>query len=124
MSGLHRSSAAKSSRQVPALSPLPRCSRQQCWARFARWQGDVIQADVGAARLSPGPNAGFAWVGCDGALGGAELLVIDGRLIVGAVVLGELGRLRLHPGDALELHSGDAGATPHLKTGHLAALTT
>lgn len=54
--------------------------------------------------------------------GGAELLVIEGRLIVGAVVLGALGWLRLPPGDAPELHAGDAATMVYLKTGHLAGL--
>ena len=56
--------------------------------------------------------------------GGAELLVIEGRLIVGATVLGALGWLRLPSGDAPELHAGDAGTTFYLKTGHLAGLAT
>lgn len=59
-----------------------------------------------------------------GAPGGAELLVIEGRLIIGATVLGALGWLRLPPGDAPELHAGDTGTTLFLKTGHLAGLAT
>ena len=59
-----------------------------------------------------------------GAPGGSELLVIEGRLIVGAVVLDALGWLRLPPGDASELHAGEAGTTLYLKTGHLAGLAT
>jgi anti-sigma factor ChrR (cupin superfamily) len=54
--------------------------------------------------------------------GGAELLVIEGRSFVGTTVLAALSWLRLPPGDAPELHAGDAGTTFYLKTGHLAGL--
>jgi hypothetical protein len=54
--------------------------------------------------------------------GGVELLVIEGRSIVGTTVLGALSWLRLPPGDAPEIHAGDAGTTVYLKTGHLAGL--
>ena len=56
--------------------------------------------------------------------GGAELLVIEGRLIIGTTVLAALGWLRLPPGDAPELHAGNAGTTLYLKTGHLTGLAT
>ena len=56
------------------------------------------------------------------AAGGAEVLVIDGRLIVGAAALGALAWLRLPPGDTPEFQAGDAGTTLYLKTGHLAGL--
>ena len=73
---------------------------------------------VSVLRLPPGYT--LRW----GTPGGAELLVIEGRLIVDAVVLGALGWLRLPPGDAPPLHAGDAGTTLYLKTGHLAGLAT
>ncbi len=70
------------------------------------------------------------------ARGGAELLVIEGRIegqiegqtkgqgADGATALGPLGWLRLPPGDAAELRVGAFGATIYLKTGHLAGLAT
>ena len=73
---------------------------------------------VSALRLRPGHRLRL------GAPGGAELLAIEGRLIVGAVVLGALGWLRLPPGDALAVYAGDARTTIYLKTGHLAGLAT
>lgn len=73
---------------------------------------------VSVLRLPPGYTLRL------GAPGGSELLVIEGRLIFGAVVLVALGWLRLPPGDAPELHAGDAGTTLYLKTGHLAGLAT
>lgn len=73
---------------------------------------------VSVLRLPPGYTLRL------GAPGGSELLVTEGRLIVGAVVLVALGWLRLPPGDAPELHAGDAGTTLYLKTGHLAGLAT
>lgn len=56
------------------------------------------------------------------ASGGAELLVVEGQLTVGTTGLAALGWLRLPPGDAPELHAGDAGTTLYLKTNHLTGL--
>ena len=52
--------------------------------------------------------------------GGAELLVLTGQLIEGAVPLGPQGWLRLPPGAGAELVAGADGVTLYLKTGHLA----
>jgi len=71
---------------------------------------------VSLLRLPPGHTLRL------GAPGGAELLVIEGRLIDGATVLGALDWLRLPPGDVSELRAGDAGTALYLKTGHLAGL--
>jgi anti-sigma factor ChrR (cupin superfamily) len=58
------------------------------------------------------------------AQGGAELLVLEGRLVDGATVLGPLDWLRTPPGDASELRAGACGVTVYLKSGHLAGLAT
>jgi anti-sigma factor ChrR (cupin superfamily) len=55
-----------------------------------------------------------------GAAGGAELLVLDGELALGAQRLGALAWLRLPPGDEADTVAGPGGATLYRKTGHLA----
>lgn len=54
--------------------------------------------------------------------GGAELLVLEGRLAEGDDAFDAGSWLRLPPGDATRFTAGRAGATVYLKTGHLAAL--
>ena len=73
---------------------------------------------VSLLRLPPGQTLRLD------APGGAELLVIEGRLIAGTTALAALGWIRLPPGDATELHAGDTGSTLYLKTGRLTGLTT
>lgn len=58
------------------------------------------------------------------ARGGAELLVIAGRLMEGSAALEPGSWLRLPPGDIAAFSAGEVGATLYLKTGHLAALCT
>ncbi len=92
------------------------------WRTDGRHEVCVLYAadreQVSLLRLPPGHTLRLD------AAGGAELLVIEGRSIVGTTVLAALGWLRLPPGDASELHAGDAGTTIYLKTGHLTGLAT
>ncbi len=65
--------------------------------------------------LAMEPGASFA----SDALGGIELLVIDGALRVGADVLGRTGWLRLPEGAVLSASAGGDGAKVWMKSGHL-----
>lgn len=55
----------------------------------------------------------------DLAVGGAEVLVLDGSLTEGGDTLGKGGWLRLPEGMALQADAGPEGATVWMKTGHL-----
>jgi len=88
-------------------------SRQEVCALY-----ETDREQVSLLRLPPGHTLRLS------APGGAEILVIEGRVIVGATMLGALGWLRLPPSDAPGLRAGDAGTTLYLKTGHLAGLAT
>ena len=88
-------------------------SRQEVCALY-----ETDREQVSLLRLPPGHMLRLS------APGGAEILVIEGRVIVGATMLGALGWLRLPPSDAPGLRAGDAGTTLYLKTGHLAGLAT
>lgn len=55
----------------------------------------------------------------DSAVGGAEVLVLDGSLTEGGDKLGKGGWLRLPEGMALQADAGPEGATVWMKTGHL-----
>lgn len=55
----------------------------------------------------------------DRAVGGAEVLVLDGSLTEGGDTLGKGGWLRLPEGMALQADAGPEGATVWMKTGHL-----
>jgi len=88
-------------------------SRQEVCALY-----ETDREQVSLLRLPPGHTLRLS------APGGAEILVIEGRVIVGATMLGALGWLRLPPSDAPGPRAGDAGTTLYLKTGHLAGLAT
>ena len=55
--------------------------------------------------------------------GGAELLVLDGLVIVDGEELGKHGWLRIPPGDVFDAQAGKNGARVWIKTGHLMDVT-
>ncbi|MDN3645856.1 cupin domain-containing protein [Pontixanthobacter aestiaquae] len=55
--------------------------------------------------------------------GGAELLVLDGLVIVDCEELGKHSWLRIPPGDMLDAQAGKNGAKVWIKTGHLTDVT-
>jgi anti-sigma factor ChrR (cupin superfamily) len=54
--------------------------------------------------------------------GGAEMLVLDGRLAEGQAEFERGSWIRLPPGASCAFHAGAGGVTLYLKTGHLAGL--
>lgn len=71
---------------------------------------------VSLLRLPPGLH----WA--PDARGGAELLVVDGRIAQDSEAFDRGSWLRLPPGEEAAFRAGPAGATLYVKTGHLAAL--
>jgi anti-sigma factor ChrR (cupin superfamily) len=90
------------------------------WNSCAGRESCVLFADrsehVSIERLAAGAGVGST------AVGGAEMLVLEGRLHEGAQPYERGSWVRLPPGESSGFVAGEAGATVYLKTGHLADL--